>query len=268
MGSGAHKQGNWDKIVCSKLHASLILNANGAVDKARLLAVSSSHSSDWLLALPISACGLRMDDEAIRVSVGLRLGCKVCEPHTCPCGSEVDAQGLHGLSCRKSAGRTSRHHHINDLIWRALIKAGVPSVKEPSGLLRSDGKRPDGLTQIPYSSGMCLTWDVTVTDTLAPSNLNLSVLSAGEAAENAASKKIAKYSSLSDHYKFVPVAFETLGPPCQEGTDFIKSIGSRLRATTGDIRETSFLWQRLSVAIQRFNAICIRGTFEALQDAF
>ena len=104
-------------------------------------------------------------------------------------------------------------------------------------------------------------------DTLAPSNLNLSVLSAGEAAENAASKKIAKYSSLSDHYKFVPVAFETLGPPCQEGTDFIKSIGSRLRATTGDIRETSFLWQRLSVAIQRFNAICIRGTFEALQDA-
>jgi len=31
---------------------------------------------------------------------------------------------------------------VNDLVWRAMRKA----IKEPSGLLRDDGKRPDGST--------------------------------------------------------------------------------------------------------------------------
>ena len=38
---------------------------------------------------------------------------------------------------------------LNDTIWRALNKAGVQSTKEPAGLLRSDGKRPDGVMLIP-----------------------------------------------------------------------------------------------------------------------
>jgi len=53
-----------------------------------------------------------------------------------------------------------------DLVWRALGRTNVPAVKEPIGLLRSDGKR---LTQIPWQAGKCMTWDVTVTDTLAES---------------------------------------------------------------------------------------------------
>ena len=32
--------------------------------------------------------------------------------------------------------------------------------KEPQGLSRSDGKRPDGLTLIPWQAGKALTWDV------------------------------------------------------------------------------------------------------------
>ena len=43
-------------------------------DMARLHAVRSPHSGDWLHALPIPACGLRLDDETVRVAVGLRLG--------------------------------------------------------------------------------------------------------------------------------------------------------------------------------------------------
>ena len=37
------------------------------MDKARLLASNAPHSSDWLYAQPITACGLRLSDEAIRV---------------------------------------------------------------------------------------------------------------------------------------------------------------------------------------------------------
>ena len=43
-----------------------------------------------------------------------------------------------------------RHQQINDLVWRALRRAGTPSIKEPSGLLPGDDKCPDGLTLVPW----------------------------------------------------------------------------------------------------------------------
>ena len=47
--------------------------------------------------------------------------------------------------------------------------AEIPALKEPSGLLRTDGKRSDGVTLLPWKQGKCATWDVTVSDTLAHS---------------------------------------------------------------------------------------------------
>ena len=128
-------------------------------------------------------------------------------------------------------------------------------------LSRTDGKRPDGLTQIPWSSGKCATWDVTVTDTLAISNIRSTTETAGAAAELAARRKLEKYSALSQSYLVVPVAFETLGPVNESGSDFIHEIGKRLTAASGDKREGAFLWQRLSITLQRFNSICLRNSF-------
>jgi len=51
------------------------------------------------------------------------------------------------------------HQHLNDLVTRALVSAGVPATKEPVGLIRRDGKRPDGMTQIPWRSGKLLVWE-------------------------------------------------------------------------------------------------------------
>ena len=51
-----------------------------------------SISSRWLLApcvISITACGLRLSDEAVLVAVALRLGCSVCVSHSCRCGSLV-----------------------------------------------------------------------------------------------------------------------------------------------------------------------------------
>ena len=223
--------------------------------------MSSHRSSDWLHAFPIASCGLLLDDEAVRVAVGFRLGAKLCEPHKCPCGVEVDPRGVHSLSCRRSAGRIMRHHNLNEIIWRALTRAAIPSTKEPAGLSRADGKRPDGLTLIPWCSGKCATWDVTVSDTLAPSYLHLTSMSAGSAAEAAATRKLQKYQGLCSSYEVIPLAFETLGPVNSSGADFVDGIGGRITRLTGDTRETSFLWQRLSVAVQRFNAVCFQGTF-------
>ena len=45
------------------------------------LAACTQHSGDWLFALPVASCGLQLDDEAVRVAVGLRLGW-TCARHT------------------------------------------------------------------------------------------------------------------------------------------------------------------------------------------
>ena len=204
------KQATWDRPCITADKTSVLADAKESHDRARLLATTALHSGDWLHALPISSCGLRLDDEAIRVAVGLRLGTNLCQPHRCPCGTLVDARGTHGLACRRSSGRMARHHHINDIIWRGLTRAGIPSTKEPSGLSRTDGKRPDGLTLIPWQGGRSLIWDVTIADTLAASQLSTTSTTVGGAADIAAERKEVKYAELTNSYLFIPVACETL----------------------------------------------------------
>ena len=51
----------------SKLPSAIEAGVTETRDKARHLAVSAPHSGDWLKALPISACGLRMSDKEVRL---------------------------------------------------------------------------------------------------------------------------------------------------------------------------------------------------------
>ena len=88
--------------------------------------------------------------------------------------------------------------------------ADVPSTKEPAGLLRGDGKRPDGLTLVPWKRGRSLTWDVTVVDTLASSYTPTTSVTPCGAAEAAATRKRAKYAEIIQSHHFVPIAIETL----------------------------------------------------------
>jgi Reverse transcriptase (RNA-dependent DNA polymerase) len=258
------KQGAWDRPYLLSAKASVLESVTGdAYNSARLAAVSAPHSGDWLHALPIASCGLKLDNEAIRVAVGLRLGVDLCISHNCPCGLLVDTKGSHSLSCKLACGRMIRHFHLNDVIYRALASADIPASKEPSGLLRSDGKRPDGLTLIPWQAGRSLTWDVTVSHTAASSYLSNVAATAGGVAEMAAERKREKYVELEKSYIFQPISFETFGPINSSGHSFISEIGRRISAISGDVRETAFLYQRLSVTVQRFNAIAFRGCFIA-----
>ena len=106
-------------------------------------------------------------------------------------------------------------------------------------------------------------WDVTVVDTLAKSYIHLTSVSTAGAAELADTRKMAKYLSLANSYEVIPVAFETMGPMNLTGADFIRDLGRKMAQRSGDPRETGFLWQRLSIALQRFNAVCFRGCFES-----
>jgi hypothetical protein len=146
-----------------------------------------------------------------------------------------------------------------------MTRAGIPSVKEPNGLTRSDGKRPDGLTSIPWREGRSATWDVTVINTVAASYLAMSSVCAASAAEAAATRKDSKYDEISRVHLFYPIAFEIMGPINQVGQDFISDLGRRISSSTDDPRETFFLFQRLSVAVQRFNAVSFTYSFGLTQ---
>ena len=115
----------------------------------RLNAYQDPFSSDWLNVVPSKNLGLKLTDQQLRISLSFRLGAKICEKHTCRCGKLVEENRHHGLSCARSAGRFSRHHNLNILVKQALSSIKVPSILEPNGLTRSDGKRPDGIILAP-----------------------------------------------------------------------------------------------------------------------
>ena len=99
--------------------------------------------------------------------------------------------------------------------------------------------------------------------TLADSYVNKTVHVAGSAAAVLAAAKIRKYNTLESTHIFVPLAFETIGPVCAEGVSFLVEVGKRLATVSGDPRESNFLFQRLSVAIQRGNAISVLATLRS-----
>jgi hypothetical protein len=95
---------------------------------------------------------------------------------------------------------------------------------------------------------------------VAASYLPSTSTQAGAAAEHTAVTKTQKYSALTPTYHVVPVGVETLGSWCADGLQFITELGRRTTAITTDPRETTFLLQRLSVAVQRGNATSVIGT--------
>ena len=62
---------------------------------------------------------------------------------------KVDRDCLHGLSCNKSAGNFLRYGNLNFFIKQKFQSLDCPSMLEPRGLYRIDGKRPEGVIIIP-----------------------------------------------------------------------------------------------------------------------
>jgi hypothetical protein len=187
------------KLPCRRVEVGYIANDlifNSPRDLARFKALQCRESGFWLHAIP-SNIGTLLDNTSFQVCIGLRLGCNLCTPHICKCNAKVDEIGTHGLSCFKISGRFSRHTEINAIINWSLTSIHVNSTLEPNGLSRDDGKRPDGMTLVPWIKGQPLVWDVTVVDTLTDSYVLKSSEVSGFAAEMACKRKHSKKPSIS-----------------------------------------------------------------------
>ena len=69
-----------------------------------------------------------------------------------------------------------------------------------------------------------------------------------------------KYEYLIRDYNFLPIASETMGSWGPIALKFIKELGGRIAERTGEPRSTSYLFQSLSMVIQRGNAASVIGS--------
>jgi len=83
----------------------------------------------------------------------------------------------------------------------------------------------------------------------------------GAVAEMAAERITQKYHNLSSDHIFQPIAMENLGAFSSSFLEFLGELGRRLGSLSGEEREACFLFQRLSVAIQRFNSVLLHNGF-------
>ena len=82
-------------------------------------------------------------------------------------------------------------------------------------------------------------------------------------AEKAENLKLSKYNELENDYHMVPIAVETLGAWGPQGLHLIKCIGKKIQNQTGEKRSTFYLFQSISMAVQRGNAASVLGTVKA-----
>jgi len=73
--------------------------------------------------------------------------------------------------------------------------------------------------------------------------------------------KEAKYMQLAKSHDFAPVAVETAVRWNHLAVELMQKLGRRITAITDDPRETGFLFQWLSMALQSGNAVSFCSTF-------
>ena len=225
-------------------------------DLARLLATHAPHSAAYLTNAPRRRDGTRLDDAALKVELGLRLGAEVASAGKCECSSFLDPLGDNALSCKLGPGRGERHQLLNPTLREIFAEAGHPSQLEPVGLIQDSGKRADGATVLPYENGRILAWDATCVHTTAVSWLPFSSRESSAAAAEAESRKTRKYSELKQRCDFAPFAVETFGafgPSAVRLLERLAKSAERLGHSFALSRYT----RRLSAAIQLGNAACI-----------
>ena len=190
-----------------------------------------------------------MDDNTIRVAIGLRLGVQLCRPHTCHhCGAGVDSLATHGLNCRWSEGRHHRHAALNDIIHRALSSAKIPARLEPSG---SYGKR--------HLCGTLEVWQVAgvgCPDTFAPSYSSNATSEAGIVAASAEERKEAKYSNIGALH----CGYRDIRRFWSKVLLFVRELGRRITRVTGEVSLPT-TWCRGS-QWQHGNSAAVLGTMD------
>ena len=115
-GRAAHKLKTWEEPYLKDSLESLLNSAIDNNSRMRILSAARKESGAWITSLPSSSLGPRIEDEVVRIALGLRLEILLCHQNCSHCGVRLDPLGRHGLSCYK-----------ND-IWHAKINSVIKTL--------------------------------------------------------------------------------------------------------------------------------------------
>ena len=91
-------------------------------------------------------------------------------------------------------------------------------------------------------------------------HIYFTILNPGSASSAAEDLKRRKYPQLVADFEFVPVAVETSGIIGSAGCSLLTDIGRRISRATNDPHQMSYIFQQISVAIIRGNALAITAS--------
>ena len=95
---------------------------------------------------------------------------------------------------------------------------------------------------------------------MAASYADIAATGAGLLADQAADRKADKYTDFTASHVFESIAVP-LNASALEFISYLANLRQRISDLSGDDRETQFIFQHISVTIQRFNSVLLHDLF-------
>ena len=182
--TASSSQRKWLKAVSQKRYQELIDNSPDSHTALRLRCLACAEAGAFLTGHPSNRIRARLDGPAFECAVRLRQGQPAATSSHCACGEELDPLGIARANLqtwRRQANSSSHYQRIRArrlrVSWAWQWSSNLP------GLSRDDGRRPDGVTVLPFSDGRALAWDATCWNPLAPSHAAAALKKNGAVAE-------------------------------------------------------------------------------------
>ena len=236
----------------------------------------SKDCGGWLSLLPRSLHGTALDPDSLRDSIRIRYGIKPSDlPAKCDgCGAKYDV--AHALSCKKGGQVLARHddlkHEWRTLCTQAVGKSNVfdePSLKTSQDVRDAGAKqhaepdeelRGDIAVHGFWKSGNCGIFDVRVTDTDAPYQLDVPPEDCLARHEKEKKKRYLRHC-LDRKRSFTPLVFSVDGLLSRECTAAMRRLATLLAAKWSSpySQVCGFVRARLVLALIRANSRCLRA---------
>ena len=243
--------------------------AGAGRELARLYGGKAKHASRWKTAKPTEGA-YQLSDEFYRYAARRDLGLPPTRdrvlPHRCgECGMGVAADGYHGQRCIHNSAFTKLRHDGIETLLHDVIRDGVGLAwRQQRGLSGAARTMPDLLIQMDNRTFLC---DITVSDTLADSNLAASTQGPGRLARRKEREKVDKYENCARAMQAVhlPFAVESMGGLSESALRLLREIhhSASTRSTWRDADAIgSHLLDSVAIAVQRCTGMALRASVE------
>ncbi len=241
----------------------------------RLMEISSEKgASSWLTVLPIKEHGFLLHKGSFRDALCVRYGWQLpYSPTNCSCQKPFSVD--HCLSCPNGGYVIHRHNEICDLTAQFLkeichdasVEPQLQPLSEESLTLRSANRdvaaRLDvSVTDFWERNGQKSFFDIRVFNPLAPSNLNVPLMTSYRNHELEKRRVYDQRIREIEHGCFSPLVFNTLGGFSPTATIVYKRIASRLSEKLNLTYNVTVRWVRcmISFSLLRSTITLLRGS--------